>query len=83
MGESTRVTCLATGDPYPKMKWFRLSDLNSTTPRERGQADGNISFERVSKKDEGMYVCEAENDIAKASATFQLVVTGIFILRIC
>eukprot|EP00794_Sanderia_malayensis_P003344 gene3344-3833_t len=76
VGQSARVNCLATGEPYPKVAWYSLLDLNSTNPAQRGLRDGNISLERVTKKDQGIYVCEATSVIGKATASFELVVTA-------
>ena len=77
VGDSTRVTCHATGEPFPTIVWYKSPWVNMTNQRNLGLVDGNISFKEVSKKDAGLYVCIAKNHAGSAFASFQLDVTGI------
>ena len=76
VGDSARVTCHATGEPYPTIVWYKSPWVNVTNQRNLGLIDGNISFEEVSKQDNGDYVCIAKNRAGVSVETFQLHVTG-------
>jgi len=76
VGDSTRVTCHATGEPFPTIVWYKSPWVNMTNPRNLGLVDGNISFKEVSKKDAGLYICIAKNHAGSAFASFQLDVTA-------
>ena len=76
VGDSTRVTCHATGEPFPTIVWYKSPWVNMTDQRNLGLVDGNISFKEVSKQDAGVYVCMAQNRAGIAIERFQLDVTG-------
>lgn len=76
VGDSARVACLATGEPYPAIAWYKSPVVNLTEESNRGLIDGNISFDDVTKKDAGMYVCMATNRAGLAIEKFQLDVIG-------
>ena len=76
VGDSTRVTCHATGEPYPQVAWYRVLDVNNGSQRNIGLVDGNISLDSVTKDDAGLYICSAKNLVGEATGSFKLLVTG-------
>ncbi|VDD96076.1 unnamed protein product [Enterobius vermicularis] len=60
------LRCKAEAIPAPQYKWYKngtLLDLEAFDERiKRHEGEGTISFTKVSKEDEGDYVCKASND---------------------
>ncbi|CAK8691082.1 unnamed protein product [Clavelina lepadiformis] len=60
---SLKLTCNATGDPKPTIRWYRNGDeLTDENPNIRIEDDGTLTIFVVTKRDNGKYVCEAENE---------------------
>lgn len=76
-GATITFVCEAEGDPEPRIRWFReeitsdgsgldgsVSVAEIGLPRGRAVIkEGMLIVERIGVKDEGLYVCEAENGV--------------------
>lgn len=74
-GRDADFDCHVGGDPPPKINWRRET---SKMPAGRTQTlDSNsLRITNVTPQDEGVYVCEAENEIGFVSAKASLTVYG-------
>ncbi|XP_063590517.1 interference hedgehog-like [Penaeus indicus] len=60
-GTSLRMTCLATGNPQPKIWWTKYG---GTLPaRSTQEEDGSLRIESLEVQDEGTYLCHAANGV--------------------
>lgn len=66
-GETVTLTCSASGNPQPKYTWFKNKELLSSEAR--------LEIPSIRADQNGSYVCEAENDRGKGSATVNVTVT--------
>ena len=70
--QNVTMACTATGKPQPKITWSRAAD---ELPSERTvMRDGALIISNVSRKDGGLYICEAENILGSALGTALLMV---------
>ena len=70
-GESLSVSCMATGDPQPRIWWSKVVD--TTLQRLVTPADPNmLELRSLDKTDTGEYVCQARNKIGTAEANIFL-----------
>ena len=70
--QNVTIACTATGKPQPKITWSRAVD---ELPSERTvMRDGALIISNVSRKDGGLYICEAENILGSALGTALLMV---------
>ena len=70
--QNVTMACTATGKPQPKITWSRAAD---ELPSERTvMRDGALIISNVSRKDGGLYICEAENILGTAVGTALLMV---------
>ncbi len=59
-GDSVKLTCEVGGDPAPLVVWHRE---DGKLPQGRTSVNrGVLSIESVNPQDEGVYICEAQND---------------------
>ncbi|KAH7936604.1 hypothetical protein HPB49_001639 [Dermacentor silvarum] len=72
-GSEVQLRCSAAGRPQPSVTWSRcisgekrsLVCGDSATPVPVKTSNGSVSFEHVSKKDEGRYACFVDNGVGK------------------
>lgn len=65
-GLSTFLSCQVTGDPYPSIQW---SKVGGTLTDNHVIEGGLLRIKEVTKDDEGMYVCVAQNKKGVEQAT--------------
>lgn len=70
-GDTLTLKCAVTGDPQPEIKWYRNGQLLKLSNRILidNQSDGQCTLivKDCSLSDEGVYRCEAENPLGRAS----------------
>ena len=66
------IACTVTGQPQPSITWSKsVGDL----PKRRTEVrNGNLTINKVEKKDRGTYICKAENILGSTTALAQLTV---------
>lgn len=69
--------CVVGGEPPPKLLW-RRDDGKMPIGRAHILDDKALRIERVTPEDEGLYICNAENDVGAISARASLTVHGAF-----
>ena len=78
-GEDILLECEVGGDPNPTVLWHRE---DGSLPHGRTSIqNGQLSIQDVSPKDEGVYVCEAQNTVGTISVSATLSVHGKFNIR--
>ncbi|XP_075038771.1 hemicentin-1 [Mixophyes fleayi] len=67
-GEKLRLSCKATGNPYPQITWAYMDRIISA---QAGWSKllNDLVIEKVSKQDAGTYTCIAENIVASINTT--------------
>lgn len=84
-GATVTFLCEVSGDPDPTITWFReeSDDLDlggrKLRPLPKGRTvvkEGMLIIENVTPKDEGLYVCEAKNEVGMVRLTASLAVHG-------
>ena len=70
-GESLSVSCLANGDPQPRIWWNKV--INTSIQRIITRGDPNmLELRGLDKTDTGEYVCLARNKIGTADVSIHL-----------
>ena len=78
-GEDILLECEVGGDPNPTVLWHRE---DGSLPHGRTSIqNGQLSIQDVSPKDEGVYVCEAQNTVGTISVSATLSVHGEFTIK--
>ena len=86
-GENLVVSCQATGNPTPMIKWFRDEQLINVGNQSRisiSQSSNEISTSSrltvtgFAPEDVGMYSCVAVNNLGNDSRLFQVNAVGKF-----
>ena len=73
-GEDIILDCEVGGDPNPTVLWHRE---DGTLPQGRTRIqNGKLNIQNVTPKDEGVYVCEAQNTVGTISVSASLSVHG-------
>ena len=73
-GEDITLECEVGGDPNPTILWHRE---DGNLPHGKTQIiNGKLSIKDVTPKDEGVYVCEAQNTVGTISVSATLSVHG-------
>ena len=73
-GQDIDLECEVGGDPNPTVLWHRE---DGTLPHGRTRIQGGkLSIQNVTPKDEGVYVCEAQNTVGTISVSATLSVHG-------
>ena len=70
-GEKIKLRCSASGLPTPNVMWTRLS-----VKMIEGRGFAVMSLNNVTKADQGIYRCTANNSQGQKSATMNLTVVG-------
>ncbi|XP_051486389.1 V-set and immunoglobulin domain-containing protein 4-like isoform X2 [Apus apus] len=75
-GARTSLTCVASGSPPIRYRWFRGSPGGTAQPLG---SQAELAWAHLLPSDAGTYFCQAENRVgaAQRSDTVQLVVTGL------
>ncbi|XP_037087513.1 LOW QUALITY PROTEIN: Down syndrome cell adhesion molecule-like protein Dscam2 [Pollicipes pollicipes] len=71
LGTTAEIQCKADGFPKPQMVWKKAAGSRPEDYRDLGQSDSNIQvrddgtlvISSIQKRDEGYYLCEADNQI--------------------
>ena len=72
--DDVTMECEVGGDPRPTVLWHRE---DGTLPHGKTSIqDGKLSISHVTPKDEGVYVCEAQNTVGTISVSATLSVHG-------
>ncbi|XP_025417900.1 Down syndrome cell adhesion molecule-like protein Dscam2 isoform X2 [Sipha flava] len=64
--DQAEVNCSASGHPKPKIKWRKGPSKDSdqfTDVLDNVTSDGTLVISKVTKKHEGYYICEADNEV--------------------
>ncbi|KAJ8979363.1 hypothetical protein NQ317_002952, partial [Molorchus minor] len=71
-GQSTEITCRATGSPPPSIKWTKLGDELSANSEQIGSV---LYIRNAQPRDRGVYICVTTNVHGLAQASAMLEVT--------
>nr|XP_023016691.1 roundabout homolog 2-like [Leptinotarsa decemlineata] len=74
-GQKVVFECSVDGDPTPNVLW-RREDGKMPIGRAKILDDKSLMIENVQTKDEGLYICDAENLVGSISARSSLVVNS-------
>ncbi|XP_050527006.1 neogenin isoform X2 [Daktulosphaira vitifoliae] len=85
-GSVITLDCAAVGNPRPQISWLKdgtTIDVSYLDSRFRIIGTGGLQIAQVNKKDDGNYVCRAENheDSTDVSATLEVQSKPIFIRK--
>ena len=70
--QNVTIACTATGQPQPTITW---SKSVGSLPKDRTEVTkGNLTINKVEKKDRGTYICMGENILGSTTALVQLIV---------
>lgn len=68
-GSAVNVNCAASGTPNPDVQWFRDGKLKSS-----GKKTSFLTFSSVTRADDGLYACRANNSAGNNEKRTTLVV---------
>ncbi|CAG2066626.1 unnamed protein product, partial [Timema podura] len=74
-GEQASVTCKAKGKPQPKFSWIKSLKQENLASADRfgvNELTGVLTITRVTKEDDGEYVCVAKNAAGSVERTVRL-----------
>ncbi|CAJ1060969.1 hemicentin-1 [Xyrichtys novacula] len=81
IGSNISLPCSAEGHPVPQVTWRREDGLRIfSTPRTHGtvtQNKGGLHITNLWVDDDGVYICEAQNQFGRISAEARITVTGL------
>jgi len=80
-GGSVTFQCAVGGDPPPNVIWKR-DDGKMPVGRFEILHDKSLHIENVILQDEGVYICDAENDVGTVSARASLSVHGKLYIKV-
>ncbi|KAG8254706.1 Roundabout 1 [Homalodisca vitripennis] len=72
-GQSVQFECRVGGDPQPRILW-RRDDGKMPVGRAHILEDKSLRIEHTVPDDEGIYICDAENDVGTVSSRASLIV---------
>ncbi|XP_078281510.1 basement membrane-specific heparan sulfate proteoglycan core protein [Rhinoraja longicauda] len=74
VGEMVELHCQVTGQPQPRITWYRTAGPLTTNH----QVDGSVlRIHHVTSADSGDYVCRAENALGMQEIKFSVLITAI------
>ncbi|KAL9964189.1 hypothetical protein ACROYT_G027787 [Oculina patagonica] len=68
-GSSVNISCIASGTPEPHVKWIRNGIMRSS-----GKKAAFLTFRSISRADDGLYTCRANNSAGNNEKQVTLVV---------
>ena len=74
-GDDVEFRCEVSGDPEPEVTWHR-EDGQMPGSERAVITRGRLSISRATPVDEGIYICEANNDVGRISVNVALSVHG-------
>ena len=82
-GNTTNISCKATGVPLPKLSWkFDEGELPPTAVIMNTSDGSLLQLTNTTKRMEGTYKCKATNKAGKEHSTSTLHVLGLYRLQI-
>ncbi|XP_054285498.1 roundabout homolog 2-like [Macrosteles quadrilineatus] len=72
-GQNVQFDCRVGGDPQPRILW-RRDDGRMPVGRAHILEDKSLRIDSTVPEDEGIYICDAENDVGTVSARASLIV---------
>lgn len=72
-GQNVQFDCRVGGDPQPRILW-RRDDGRMPVGRAHILEDKSLRIDNTVPEDEGIYICDAENDVGTVSARASLIV---------
>ncbi|KAG8436526.1 hypothetical protein GDO86_007581 [Hymenochirus boettgeri] len=84
IGSELSLTCSAQGFPEPEIKWRRLNHSSESLKPlsyhyNSQQKMGTLHISKLWIGDEGIYICEAENQFGKINSQATITVTGLVV----
>ncbi|KAM3969006.1 uncharacterized protein ACR2FA_003089 isoform 2-T2 [Aphomia sociella] len=76
-GDAIEFECRVSGNPEPDIRWFHYTELIRECPDFEWSCDdgtARLKIKQVTAEDEGTYICEAANNLGKATSSACLVV---------
>ena len=75
-GQTASLSCSATGDPLPSIKWFKSQDSINNDLHFSILPNGTLLINSVSEQDSGWFTCRAMNDAGTVEKRAYLLVAG-------
>ena len=66
-GSVVSIKCEATGTPDPDVRWIHNGQVKSS-----GSRTAQLSFNKISRVDAGVYTCKANNSVASEEKQLNL-----------
>ena len=66
-GIAVNIRCEATGTPVPDVRWIHNGQVKSS-----GSSTAQLTFNKISRADAGMYTCKANNSVASEDKQLNL-----------
>ena len=80
LGLSGELVCRVNAVPEPSIRWVKEGSIALTSSDKYTlTADGSLIVHDVSRSDEAVYECVAENSVGVARASARLYVLGLYI----
>ena len=70
-GENVQLQCTATGEPTPEVTWEKIQGY---IPSSLSRGSSVYSMPRVTKENEGSYLCKASSEAGQAEEIVQVIV---------
>ena len=79
-GETAKLQCHSTGDPDPKVEWFKNGKSYGVEKRTSVGPDGwTLNLRYLDQEDSGQYTCRVSNNVGSINRTFTVRVKGTFL----
>lgn len=76
VGDSIQLSCIATGDPTPRITWFKDNSPIQYDSRHVSDGAGKLTITNARSTDSGVYSCIASNTHGRATHSIEVAVTG-------
>lgn len=75
------MQCHSTGNPDPKVGWFKDGKAYGLGKRTSVEADGwTLNLRYLTVAQTGNYTCRVSNNVGSINRTFRVIVKGMFML---